>query len=257
MDGYVTSDCGGVNDLYAEHKYVKTLAEATAAGLIAGVDCNCGSVYSDNAIEAINKNLMTEAHIDKALVHLFTIRMKTGEFDPPSAVPYSNINSSVIESKKHIDLALEIAEKTPVLLKNDRNMLPLNSSSIKQIALIGPKANVVELGPYSGQPNESNKITPLAGIKNYIKKMGAGIEVLHSVGAGTASASNLCQFTSFTIEKEDGTTQTYKAEEYAEGSSSLMLNTASVGPFAVTSIKNVNDNDWAAFENIDLTKQKV
>lgn len=256
MDGYVTSDCGGVNDLYAEHKYVKTLAEATAAGLIAGVDCNCGSVYSDNAIEAINKNLMTEAHIDKALVHLFTIRMKTGEFDPPSAVPYSNINSSVIESQKHIDLALEIAEKTPVLLKNEGNILPLNSTNLKKIALIGPKANVVELGPYSGQPNESNKITPLAGIQNYIKNVGADTEVLHSVGAGTASSSNLCQFTSFTIGKEDGTTQTYKAEEYAEGSSTLVLNTASVGPFAVTSIKNVNDNDWAAFENIDLTQAK-
>ena len=256
MDGYITSDCGGVNDLYAEHKYVKSPAEATAAGLIAGVDCNCGSVYSENAIEAIKENLMTEAHIDKALVHLFTIRMKTGEFDPLSAVPYSNINSSVIESKKHIDLALEIAEKTPVLLKNEDNILPLNSTNLNQIALIGPKANVVELGPYSGQPNESNKITPLAGIQNYIKNIGADIEVLHSVGAGTASSSNLCQFTSFTIEKEDGTSQTYTAEEFAEGSSTLMLNTASVGPFAVTSIKNVNNNDWAAFENIDLTEAK-
>ena len=256
MDGYVTSDCGGVNDLYAEHKYVRTLAEATAAGLIAGVDCNCGSIYSENAIEAIKENLMTEAHIDKALVHLYTIRMKTGEFDPPSAVPYSNIDPSIIESQKHIDLALEIAEKTPVLLKNDGNILPLNSANLKKIALIGPKANVVELGPYSGQPNEANKITPLSGIQTYIKNVGADIEVFHSVGAGTASSSNLCQFTSFTIEKDDGTTQTYKAEEYVEGSNSLVLNTASVGPFAVTSIKNVNDNDWAAFENIDLTEAK-
>ena len=114
---------------------------------------------------------ITEADIDKALLHLYTIRMKTGEFDPPSAVAYSSITPSVIQSQKHIDLALEIAEKTPVLLKNDRKILPLNGSNLKKIAIIGPKADVVELGPYSGQPSEENKITPLAGIQNYIKNV--------------------------------------------------------------------------------------
>ena len=256
MDGYITSDCGGVNDLYTQHKYSKTLAEAAADALIAGVDCNCGSIYNEHAIEALNQSLITEAHIDKALLHVFTIRMKTGEFDPPSMVPYSNITPSVMQCKEHLDLAVEIAEKTPVLLKNNHSILPLNSTLLKKIAIIGPKADVVELGPYSGQPAEANKISPLVGIQFYIKKTGANIEVLHSPGAGTASASNLCQFTSFSIEKEDGIIQTYQANEYTDGSSTLVLNTASVGPYAVTSIKNVNDNDWAAFENIDLTSAK-
>lgn len=256
MDGYITSDCGGVNDLYTQHKYSKTLEEAAANALIAGVDSNCGSVYGDHAIEAINQGLITEAHIDKALLRVFTIRMKTGEFDPPSVVPYSSITPSVIQSQKHLDLAVEIAEKTPVLLKNNRSILPLNSTLIKKIAIIGPKADVVELGPYSGQPAEANKISPLVGIQNYIKKSGSSIEVRHTAGAGTASASNLCQFTSFSIEQEDGTIKTYQAKEYVEGSSTLVLKTVGVGPYAVTSIKNVNDNDWAAFENIDLTKAK-
>jgi beta-glucosidase len=256
MDGYITSDCGGVNDLYAQHKYSKTLAEATAAGLIAGVDCNCGSVYGENAIAALNQQLIKESHIDKALLHIYTIRMKTGEFDPPSLVKYSTITPDVIQSQNHLDLAVEVAEKTPVLLKNDRNILPLDITVLKSLAVIGPKADVVELGPYSGRPSEANKISPLLGIQNYIEKSGANIELHHSAGAGTASASNLCQFTSFEIEAEDGSTKTYEADKYTEGSSTLVLNTASVGPFAVTSIKNVNDGDWAAFENVDLTGAK-
>jgi len=255
MDGYVTSDCGGVNDIYSNHKYVETAAEATAAALIAGVDCNCGSVYGENAIEALDQQLITEAHIDRALLHVYTIRMKVGEFDPPSMVPYTSITPDVLQSQKHIDLAVEIAEKTPVLLKNNRGILPLDRSLLKKIAILGPKADVVELGPYSGQPAEENKISPLAGIQNYIRKSGAQIEVLHSAGAGTASASNLCHFLSFTIEKEDGTTITYEAKDYAEGSNTLVRTGSNLlGSF--TSVKNINNDDWAAYESIDLTNAK-
>ncbi len=253
MEGYITSDCGGINDLYAQHKYSETLAEAAAAALIAGVDCNCGSVYGEHAIEALNQRLITEGYIDRALLHMYTVRMKTGEFDPPSMVSYSSITPDVIQSRKHLDLALEIAEKTPVLLKNEHRILPLNRRLLKKIAVIGPKADVVELGPYSGRPSEANKITPLAGIQNYIKENGASIEVVHSAGAGTASASNLCHFTSFTIQKEDGTMHTYGADLYSEGSGSILLTNVAMGPYKYMTIKNINDNDWAAFENIDLT----
>lgn len=253
LDGYITSDCNGISDMHAQHNYYQSFAEAAAAGLIAGVDCNCGSIYGDYAIDAINQNLLAEAQIDKALLHVYTIRMKTGEFDPPSSVPYSSIAPTVLESQKHLDLALEVAEKTPVLLKNRRNILPVNSSQLKKLAIIGPKADAVELGPYSGFPSEENKITPLAGIEEYIKNTGTAIEVLYSPGANTASASNLCQLTSFTIKKEDGTSHTYQSEEFTEGSPALLLKSDNMGPYNSTSLRNINDNDWAAFQNIDLT----
>ncbi len=87
---------------------------------------------------------------------MFTIRMRIGEFDPPSIVPYSGIDTNVVNSPDHVAFAVEVATKTPVLLKNnlmknsDRRILPLNTTGIRKIALIGPQVDKVELGPYSG-----------------------------------------------------------------------------------------------------------
>lgn len=253
LDGYITSDCGGISDLYAQHKYSKSLAEAAAAGLLAGVDCNCGPVYGEYALEAINQNLMTEAHMDKALLHVFTIRMKTGEFDPASSVSYTSIPRSVMQSQKHLDLAVEIAEKTPVLLKNEGHILPLVSSKLNKIAIIGPKADAVELGPYSGFPSKENLISPLKGIRDYTGERELDIELLYSPGAGTSSSSNLCHLFSFTIAKSDGTTQTYQAEDFTDGSPTLVLKSNNIDYNSSRSIRNINDNDWAAFQNVDLS----
>ena len=82
LKGYITGDCASIEDIYTGHYYVKTAEEATAQGLKAGVDSDCGSVYQRSAIDALNKGLITVSDIDRALLHVFTIRMRIGEFDP-------------------------------------------------------------------------------------------------------------------------------------------------------------------------------
>ncbi|MDD4032844.1 MAG: glycoside hydrolase family 3 N-terminal domain-containing protein, partial [Bacteroidales bacterium] len=197
LKGYITGDCAAIEDIYTGHYYVKTAAEATAAGLKAGVDSDCGSIYQRSTMEALNKGLITMGDIDRALLHLFAIRMRTGEFDPEARVPYALFQANMINSPANKALAKEIATKTPVLLKNNvvaqtnRKALPLNPAALKKIALIGPQADEVELGPYSGRPAQENMITPLAGIKKYITEKGLATEILHSSGGNTASKSNL------------------------------------------------------------------
>lgn len=75
MKGYVTGDCAAIEDIYTGHYYVETAEEATAAGLRAGVDSDCGSVYQRYALSALEKGLITEADMDRALVNMFTIRV--------------------------------------------------------------------------------------------------------------------------------------------------------------------------------------
>ena len=110
--------------------------------------------------------------------------MRLGEFDPQNIVPYAGIKPSIINDPSHNDLALEIATKTPVLLKNNvaaktgKKALPLNASNIKKIAVLGPQAEKVELGDYSGDVEPEFKITPLAGIQNYIKQNKLNTEVV-------------------------------------------------------------------------------
>ncbi|MCX8093167.1 MAG: glycoside hydrolase family 3 C-terminal domain-containing protein [Candidatus Goldbacteria bacterium] len=94
FDGFVVSDCGAIGNILWTHHYVKTLPEAAATALLAGTDLNCGDTYQKYLKEALEKNLITEKDIDKALKRLFMARFKLGEFDPEKKVPYSQIRFS-------------------------------------------------------------------------------------------------------------------------------------------------------------------
>jgi len=256
LKGYITGDCAAVEDIYTGHYYVKTAAEATALGLKAGVDTDCGSVYQTSTIDALNKGLITEADIDKALLHMFTIRMRIGEFDPPAKVPFSLTQASVIGSLANRALAKEIATKTPVLLKNNivaktnRKALPLNAAELNKIALIGPQADGVELGPYSGRPSQENMISPLAGIKNYISEKGLSTEVVFSSGGNTANKSNLFYVAGFELKKSNGTVSKFDATKYNSSSKGI---TVGSGMGAIDQVRTIDDGSWTAYDNIDLT----
>lgn len=163
FEGYVVSDCDAVDDIYATHKLVPTLAEAAAMALKAGTDLNCGRAYAA-LLEAVKKGLVDEATIDIAVKRLFTARFRLGMFDPEEGVPYAQIPYSAVDSPKHRLLALEAARKSLVLLQNKNNVLPL-PKSLKSIAVIGPNADDVEvlLGNYNGFPAEP--VTPLRSLR--------------------------------------------------------------------------------------------
>lgn len=181
FDGYVVSDCDAINDIYATHKIVPTLADAAAMALQAGTDLNCGRAYS--ALNgAVKKGLINEALIDLAVKRLFTARIKLGMFDPEDLVPHSKIPYSVVDSPEHRSLALEAARKSIVLLQNRNNVLPL-SKSIKSLAVIGPNADDEEvlLGNYNGFP--ADPVTPLRGLK---EKLAPATEIIYEPGTDWA-----------------------------------------------------------------------
>jgi len=256
LKGYITGDCSAIQEIFTSHKYVKTEEEAVALGLIAGVDIDCGSVYQRSALVALKKGLITIADIDRALVNIFTIRMRLGEFDPPANVPYSLFLKEIIGSPANKALAKEIATKTPVLLKNNistktnKKVLPLNLASLNKIALIGPQADKVELGPYSGRPAKENMISPYAGIKKYISEKGLSTEVLLSSGGNTASKSNLLYIAGFELKKSNGTVTKFDATKFSSSSKGI---TTGFGMGTETQVRSIDDGSWTAYENIDLT----
>ncbi len=255
MKGYVTGDCAAIEDIYTGHYYVETAEEATAAGLKAGVDSDCGSVYQRYALSALEKGLITEADMDRALVNMFIIRMRTGEFDPLMKVPYANYPASTVNSERSQAIALEVATRTPVLLKNDKvvgtetKALPININNIKSIALIGPQADRVELGPYSGRPEQSSRTSPYAGISKYIADKGLDIEVTLASGGSTKSKSNLLYVAWFELEKSDGATSRHDATQYSSSSEGI---TVGSGMGTEEQVRSIDDGSWTAYENIDL-----
>ena len=161
--GYVVSDCGAIHDMVAGHHFFSTGAEAAARGILAGCDLNCGSSYRQDLPEAIELGLIDEHDLDRALRRVLSARFRLGEFDPPEAVPYTDIDPDKLDGAEHRELALEAARKAIVLLKND-GVLPIDREKIKSIAVIGPNAAECQLGIYSGFPNRM--VSPLEGIEN-------------------------------------------------------------------------------------------
>lgn len=167
--GYVVSDCGAVSDVVHNHKYETDPEKAVAMTAKAGTDLECETceseqfMYDKYLLNAYKKGYISEADLDKNVTRLFRARFLLGEFDPPEKVPFTKIPRSKLDCQQHRDLALQAAREAMILLKNENNILPLDKKSIKKIAVIGPNADIVELGGYSGSP--SVRISPLDGIR--------------------------------------------------------------------------------------------
>lgn len=183
--GFVATDCGAVYDMFVSHHTAKDSIEGMAQAIRAGVDNHCMG-YAGAVIPAIRQGLLTEAELDTAVARLLRARFRLGMFDADSLNPYSSIPYSVINSKEHKEYALEMARQSIVLLKNQKNLLPL-SKQIKTIAVIGPNANdpEVQLGNYNGKP--AHVITPVEGIRNI---MGKNAEVVYEKGCYIIDTSN-------------------------------------------------------------------
>ena len=166
FDGYVVSDCWALNDFWEPNKHglSKDAVEASALAVDGGTDLNCGNVFDPNLTDAVLKGIVDEAKVDRALARLMEARFKLGMFDPDHMVPWSDLSYEVVGSEKHYALSEKTAKESIVLLKNEKQTLPLDKN-ISSIAVIGPNANSkqVLLGNYHGTPH--NRITPLKAIQ--------------------------------------------------------------------------------------------
>jgi beta-glucosidase-like glycosyl hydrolase len=190
LDGYITSDCGAVSDIWnpGSHNWAppgwttsnsggRTVWTQTATGrqvpgaaggqayaLRAGTDVNCtgDDATLSNITAAIQAGVLSEGVVDQALVHLFTVRMRTGEFDPAAKVPYTKITKAQIQSPAHQALARTVADNSIVLLKNDGALLPADPAKTHSVVVVGDLAGTVTLGGYSGDP--SHRVSAVQGI---------------------------------------------------------------------------------------------
>jgi len=172
--GYVTSDCGAIDDFYQTHKMFPDAESSATDAVLHGTDVECGNHTYKTLMQAVKDGKLTEKDIDVSLKRLFTIRFRLGMFDPTSMVKYAQIPVTNLESQPHKDLALKMARESIVLLRNapfqeqKNDLLPLHKN-IKKIAVLGPNADNAntQLGNYNGHP--SVVTTVLQGIKNKLK----------------------------------------------------------------------------------------
>ena len=166
----VVSDCGAVTDFWENHKVSSNARNAAAKGVLAGTDVECGYNYVYKSVpEAVKYGALTEDEVDKHVIRLLEGRFDLGEMDDNKIVSWSKIPVSVLCSKAHRQLSLDMALQTMTLLQNNNEVLPLNKK-VKKIAFIGPNVDNEPMmwGNYNGTPRQT--ITILDGIRSRLKK---------------------------------------------------------------------------------------
>src|SRR6266704_4601827 len=209
--GYVTSDGGRLQMLVDTHHVAADKAEAARKALAAGVDYDLsdGTVYA-TLTDQVKQGIIPESEVDRAVSRVLATKFRLGLFENPYVDP-DNAEKTT-NSAEHRQLALKAAQKTIVLLKNDKNILPLDLTKLKTIAVIGPNADGLHLGGYSRGPAHS--VTILQGIQD---RVGNKAKVVYAEG---------CRFTNKhqdwhgwfddNVELVDPKTQADKIREAAE-----------------------------------------
>lgn len=197
FDGFIVSDNNDVGRLETMHFIPETRTEAAILGLKAGVDMDLvlGKnielyTYHSNILkDTVLKNPELLEYIDKATARILTAKYKLGLFGSELKEAKKD---TVVSKKEHQEFAYEMAKKAIILLKNEGNLLPLNMSAIKSLAVIGPNATEERpsqgtyalLGGYSGLPPYYTSV--LEGIR---KKAEGKIKINYAKGCDLLSES--------------------------------------------------------------------
>ncbi len=178
FQGHVVTDCGALDDIWERHKALPDRVTVAAEAIKAGVNLDCSDLLQNDALQAIDKGMITETDIDKALTPNLRTAFKLGLYDEPSASPYKAYGADSVNNDYHQALALKMAEEGMVLLKND-GVLPLRKDTLKTMLVTGSNAANVDalLGNYHGV--SSTMVTFTDGI---VKAAGPAIGIEYDLG---------------------------------------------------------------------------
>jgi len=167
--GVVNSDYFGVEQLFLKHHVANDREEAARLALEAGVNIDLSEppvMAYPTLVQQIKDKKIPESLLDESVKRILRLKFELGLFDNPYVDPKKT--NAIINNEAHRNLALKAAEESMVLLKNDKNTLPLDKNKLKKVAVVGPNANVLHLGNYAGTNERAT--TLLEGIEQELGK---------------------------------------------------------------------------------------
>lgn len=183
--GFVVSDLFAINGLI-QHGVATDLKQAAFKAFTAGVDNDLGgSDYFGTIASLVKSKAIPESLLNEAVRRIVSLKFEMGLFDHP----YRDENSLLLstEWKAHRELARKVADESIILLKNEKQTLPLRKD-IRSIAVIGPNANngYNMLGDYTAPQADDAVVTVLQGIRNHVSK---NTIVTYAKGCGIRDSS--------------------------------------------------------------------
>ena len=180
--GVVVSDFGAIEELIV-HGVAEDSADAGRQALRAGTDIDMESrTFVTTLAALVREGKVLGSELDDAVRRVLTLKEELGLFDDPFARSSPEREAATVGRPDHFQAARAMAEKSMVLLKNDRGTLPF-SAKVQRVAVIGPLADgkADTLGPWAANGNPEDATTLLAGVR---RVLGEGVEVLHATGGG-------------------------------------------------------------------------
>lgn len=175
--GTIVSDYYAMTELFARHKVAIDLGDAARQSLEAGLDIELPDPgVNKTLVEQVKAGKIPESLINQAVSRLLYQKFQLGLFENP----YVDADKAarMTDTTEDRALAAEAARRSIVLLKNDKNTLPLDKSKLKSVGVIGPNANRAHLGGYT-DPNPPRTVSLLDGVKN---KLGNSVKVNYAEG---------------------------------------------------------------------------
>lgn len=170
--GFTVSDWSGVNHTNGHHRVAHSLEESAIICSKAGLDVDLPRIKSYKLlIEAVKKGTIKESELDINVKRILRVKFELGLFENPYI---KEEEVKLQDTSKFRQLARKAANQSIILLKNQNNVLPLK---YKKIAVIGPNADVLQLGGYSASDVKGN--TPLEGIR---QAFGNSTEIVYAKG---------------------------------------------------------------------------
>ncbi|KUL29858.1 exo-beta-d-1,3/1,6-glucosidase [Actinoplanes awajinensis] len=154
--GTLITDWDNVGRMVWEQKVCADYAEASALAVKAGNDLVMTTpAFFEGAQEAVQRGILAESDIDAAARRILRLKFELGLFENPRT-PDADRQREVIGCAEHVDLNLEIARRSLVLLRND-GTLPIDpAAGARRIAVLGPNADDVsaQLGDWAGNSGQ-------------------------------------------------------------------------------------------------------
>ena len=169
FDGFVVSDYESVREMM-NHGYAADEAEAARLGLTAGVDMEMVSrLYGKHGPALLKQNKWTAAQVDEAVRRILRVKFRAGLFEHPYADEARE--SSVLLSAENRRAAREVAARSFVLLKNERNALPLDAG-VKSVAVVGALADsqLDMIGSWWGDGRKEDAVTLLTALREKLPR---------------------------------------------------------------------------------------
>lgn len=185
--GFIVSDYTSINELIP-HGVAKDEAQAAQLAINAGLDMDMmGSTYLNNLKELINAGRVTEATLNNSVQRVLETKYKLGLFEDPYRYCNKKREESEVMTTENLEFARKFASESLVLLKNDKNTLPIRKN-IETIAVIGPLADSKRdmMGSWSAAGQWQKCVTLLEGVKN---KLGDKVRVIYSAGCDVSSSN--------------------------------------------------------------------